>query len=264
MSPRALLSGVVLLVSASLGCGGCSGDDDNPESSIEVAPARTGSEGRPPVPREAGEVEAWNRSRVGEVRRASLRGLDRAGARLDGIDLSGLDLRQAKLRDAVLIEARLGGTRLDKADLQGVDLSRARLEEAILDHAQTRSIVLHDAQARGLHMRWVDLDGADLRGADLREADLRGSSFVGAELAGAKLGKADLRGTDLRGVDLSAVVIEGASELDLRGSKADAATRWPAAITEPLIHGVTVDGVTAKDLAIEQEFSGSAGVNGSR
>ena len=78
--------------------------------------------------------------------------------------------------------------------------------------------------------------GAALTGAMMRSGGFEQADFTGADLQDAKVEGARLAGAVLAGADLRC---EGLGKADLRGARADEATRWPHGF-DPLSHGVEV------------------------
>lgn len=208
-------------------------------------------------------IEPPKRSRhPGRPRGRDLRGRDLREARWADADLRQTDLREAHLtradlRRANLRQALMDRAHLDRADLTradltraylaNADLTRATLAAARLDEAWLQDACLEGADLRRARLRGAKLRGADLRGAWLEGADLRGAwlsravldraILAHADLSGADLSLAGLGDTDLRGALFRGTNLEGAwligragsvAAADLRGSRYDERTRWPA------------------------------------
>lgn len=114
----------------------------------------------------------------------SLKSVDWARARLDGVALSACALEKANFASASLRGAYFGASDLRQASFTEADLSEANLREARLDGA--------------------DLTSANLQAANLARADLRGALLVSANLGCANLWGSDLRGANLYQADLTA------------------------------------------------------------
>jgi hypothetical protein len=129
---------------------------------------------------EIGIVSGEMSSKIWDLARRDLSGID-----LDTADLSGDNLQGAKLIGAKLTEANLFGADLCDADLSAADL------------------------------RWANLSGAKLIGADLTGANLFGANLVGANLCnvnlnGATLSKTDLRESSMIAANLTSAILNGA------------------------------------------------------
>ena len=129
---------------------------------------------------EIGIVSGEMSSKIWDLARRDLSGID-----LDTADLSGDNLQGAKLIGAKLTEANLFGADLCDADLSAADL------------------------------RWANLSGAKLIGADLTGANLFGANLVGANLSnvnlkGAILTKTDLRESSMIAANLTSAILNGA------------------------------------------------------
>jgi uncharacterized protein YjbI with pentapeptide repeats len=128
----------------------------------------------------------WLASKGSSGKRASLTGMDLAGADLARTVLANATFREADLSDACLAESRLDGADFRYAKLGAADLTGANLGVAQLRHAD---------------LRLANLEGANLRGADLSGARLRGARLAGADFSGATLVGTDLSEADLSQVD---------------------------------------------------------------
>jgi uncharacterized protein YjbI with pentapeptide repeats len=167
-------------------------------------------------------------------RGASLRGLDMAALRGDGLSFEEADLREATLKGMRLTNCILRDARLESADfsnavmrmcdLDGVradsaNFSHARLENstargARFDNVSFEAAVLTDtdfsrSSLRDANLAGVQASGAAFRGADLSRANLRNASLVDADFRGADLTDADLEGADLRGADMRGAIGAG-------------------------------------------------------
>jgi hypothetical protein len=89
--------------------------------------------------------------------------------------LGSVDLRRASLKDADLAGAYLGNSNLARAELQGANLRGARLQSALLTQAELQNACLEGA----------DLQDVNLREARLADADLSGANLEGSQLSGA-------------------------------------------------------------------------------
>ena len=121
--------------------------------------------------------------------------------------------------------------------------------------AETMRELVKDAVAKGISLRWANLEGADLRGADLRGANLRGANLEGADLRGANLRGADLRGAKLAWVNLEGVNLEGAKltwanlkGANLKGAKLKGANLEGADLRGANLEGADLEGTCIVDI----------------
>lgn len=128
----------------------------------------------------------WLASKGTAGKRASLHGMDLAGADLARTVLANATFREADLSDSCLAESRLDGADFRYAKLGAADLTGANLGVAQLRHADLRL-----ANLQGACLRGADLSGARLRGARLAGADFSGATLVGSDLAEADLSQVD-------------------------------------------------------------------------
>jgi uncharacterized protein YjbI with pentapeptide repeats len=194
-------------------------------------------------------------------------GADLSGAHLESANLQGAKFTKAKLTEAVLAHAQLQGAdlrgaQLQRANLGGAALARAVFDEADCSHANFGTCLLDDVsfvRATLVQTQWLDCrfgrcdwrganasgvilikmkldglvaDGAELSQANFIECSLAGTRFVqarlasanfvtcpmaGALFAGAQLAQAVFaQGCDLQGADFTQASLPGAN---LRGTK---------------------------------------------
>jgi len=183
-------------------------------------------------------------------RRADLREVTLAGARLGSADLRGADLRKADLADATLGEADLAGAVLDGADLHGADLAAASLRAAALGEANLQGALLEDADLQDAGLRFATLRDAALESARLERADLWGAMLdgailTGATLTGARIGEASLRDADLTGADLRDVDL---GRSDLTGARLTGANLQGASLAGARLRGAVLSEARLQDL----------------
>ncbi len=210
--------------------------------------------------------------KLAELTGVDLSGLDLSGADLTGAHLESANLQGTRLTGAILTEAVLAHAQLQKADLRGAQLQRANLGRAALagavfDEADCASAVFSHCvvdevsfvRANLLQSQWLECqfgrcdwrganagglmliklkldgliaDGAQLTQANFLECSLAGARFVqanlgsanfvqcalaGAVFAGAQLPQAIFaQGCDLQGADFAKARLAGAN---LRGAK---------------------------------------------
>jgi len=183
-------------------------------------------------------------------RRADLRGVTLAGARLGSADLRGADLREADLAGATLGEADLTGAVLEGTDLHEADLAAASLRAAALGEANLQGALLEDADLQDAGLRFANLREAALEGARLTRADLWGATLdgailTGATLTGARIGEASLRSADLTGADLGDVDL---GRSDLEGARLTGANLHGATLTDARLRDAVLSEARLRDL----------------
>ena len=119
--------------------------------------------------------------------RLMLRGVDLAGANLQGCNLRYGDFRGADLTEACLADAHLENALMPNARLMDADLRGAHLDNAILANANLRGANLEGASVDGTSFAWADLRGAKGNRSQLEKlSDLGGARLAGASFDGAK------------------------------------------------------------------------------
>lgn len=154
----------------------------------------TNEEGTRPAP----TVDLGGRNLV----RAHLPYTDLRGASFKDADMAGADLTGAWLTNANFNNTRMQSAVLLSAELQDANLVGAWMQASILREAR-----LYGARLALVRLAGVDLNGALLQGAllhevslvlaDLGNANLQGATLLGGLLYGTVLDNADLRGASI-------------------------------------------------------------------
>jgi hypothetical protein len=119
------------------------------------------------------------------LRKASLGGLNFAGAWFSGAQMQGANLWNARLQGATLTKTQLQGAGFSNTGLQGASLAGAHLQGASFYRSHLQGAMLPRA-----HLEGTDLHEAQMQGAILNLAQLQGASLRQTQLQGVEFGRA--------------------------------------------------------------------------